>query len=82
MSPVIAHLQDLGWKLPKPDLWISPEGDQWAFDQASGLEAFLLDFRQSVRHKVWKGVGHTHQGQGATEGIDPTVALKYLSKLE
>ena len=29
MSSVIAVLQDLGWKAPRPDLWLSPEGDTY-----------------------------------------------------
>ena len=82
MSSVIAVLQDLGWKAPKPDLWLSPDGDTWAMDADWGLEAFLQDFKKTLRARMWAGVGHTHHARGATGGVDPTVAQNYLARLE
>ena len=57
-------------------------GDLWAFDSNVGLEALVHDLKQSIRDKIWAKVGHTHNAHGATDGIDPTVAEKYIKKLE
>ena len=82
ISSVIAVLQDAGWRAPRPDRWLSPSGEAWDLGVPGVIDGLKLEFAETLREKLWGRIGHTQHATGATEGIDPTVAIRYLARLE
>ncbi len=81
MGAVITTLKDMGWKVPAPDVWISPEGDKWEGDLSRISEALEEELEETMKEKIWERASRHRGGGGLQGGMDGTVIKKHLRVL-
>ena len=81
MTATICTLLSWGWKLPQPDLWISPAQEMWEIDTSQGMEDIQEEVLKHVRPLLWTRAARAWNGRGLEAGVDLRGTCRWLKRL-
>jgi len=83
MAAIKTTMEDIGWKMPAPDVMIDPEEQRWEISGNSNMmEEELFDcIERGINKTIWKRAAKHWGGAGLEEGMDGTVIEKHLRML-